>query len=141
MSGVVTFDPVAFAKQFREFSMQDPGVLTGYFAIACTILDNSGAGLVTDPVVLGVMFNLLTAHIALILGGADGEAPSQAVGRIKSAGEGSVHVDLDMGASTTNKAWYEQTKYGAMYWRMSDPYRSATYVPPPDQETYYIPGF
>jgi hypothetical protein len=136
---VFAFVPTAFQEQFPEFSNQTPAMLQIYFGMACGICDNSEASRVCDIVQRGIMLSLLTAHVTLLFGGENSAAPGQQVGRVSSAAEGPVNVKLDMGENTTNKAWYEQTKYGAMYWRMSAPYRSAVYVPPPQRRNKYIP--
>lgn len=137
---VFVFVPATFQQQFPEFSNQTAVMLNNYFTMACGILDNTDNSRVCDVVQRGLLLSLLTAHCTLIFGGENNEAPGQQVGRVSSATEGPVTVKLDMGENTQNKAWYEQTKYGAMYWRMSDGYRlGGNYVAPPRRKNKYIP--
>jgi hypothetical protein len=136
---VFIFIPETFQEQFPEFTKQAPAVLMNYFTMACGILDNTDRSRVEDIPQRGLMLSLLTAHCTLIFGGDNDSAPGQQVGRVSSAGEGPVNVKLDMGENTTNKAWYEQTKYGAIYWRISAPYRSALYIAPPPRRNRFIP--
>ena len=136
---VFVFVPATFQQQYPEFSNQTPAMLNNYFTMACGICDNTDRSRVCDINQRGLLLSLLTAHITLMFGGENDQAPGQQVGRVSSAGEGPVNVKLDMGENTENKAWYEQTKYGAMYWRMSAPYRSAIYIAPPPRRSKYIP--
>lgn len=92
-------------------------------------LNNTDNSRVSDVGQRGVLLNMLTAHIAALNSGVNGNAPSGLVGRISSASQGSVSVSADMGPTTNSEAWYQQTKYGAAYWQATAPYRTAIYVP------------
>lgn len=131
----VVFDQNAFLARYPEFKatlavVDNENAAQSCFDEACVFLDNGPSSLVPDPP-RSVLLNMLTAHILALYFGVGGKKPARAVGRIRSAGEGSVNVSLDMGPSTGQKAWYEQTMYGASYWRASMGYRLAAYVPPP----------
>lgn len=93
-----------------------------YFTEATIYTRADDGGLITDIPTLTYLLNMVTAHIAALNSGVWGQQAGQQVGRIKSVGEGSVHVDLDMQVPGT-AAWFMQTKYGAAYWQASMPYR------------------
>jgi hypothetical protein len=129
---VVVFDQAAFLDRYPEFAAtigNYPRAAVNAFDEACLYLNNTDSSRVPEPP-RSILLNMLTAHIVALSYGVNGKAVSGLVGRITSAGEGSVNVSADMGPSTSQKAWYEQTQYGASYWRASAVYRTAIYVPP-----------
>lgn len=132
MAGVV-FNETQFLQDYPEFvatKAKYPNSPTTCFNRACTILDNTDASIV--PVLPRTdMLGMLTAHFMAMFFGVNGQRPSGIVGRISSAGEGSVNVQADMGPIVNAQAWYMQTQYGATYWTMSRAYRSALYIAPP----------
>lgn len=85
------------------------------------------------------LLNMLTAHIVALNFGVNGQAPNQLVGRISTAGEGSVNVGTEM-KTPGNAAWYMQTKYGAAYWQATTNYRMMHYVPSPYRPIVTLPG-
>jgi len=119
---IVTFNSEAFLARYPEFNTLSPTLLQAYFTEATFYCRNDGGGPVQDLPTLTVLLNMLTAHIAALNGGVNGQNPTQMVGRLTSAGEGSVHVSMDMKAPDS-AAWFMQTKYGAAYWQASLPYR------------------
>lgn len=129
---IVVFDKCKFLDRYPEFIPTVAANATSAencFEEATLFLNNTNSSRI--PVETRVLLlNMLTAHIMAINFGINGQGASSLVGRIASAGEGSVNVSTDMGPSTSQKAWYEQTKYGAAYWRASMAYRSATYIAP-----------
>lgn len=127
--GVVVFDLTVFRTRYAEFSTVPDPVLNAYFSEATMYLNNTDNSRVSDVGQRGVLLNMLTAHIAALNSGVNGNAPSGLVGRISSASQGSVSVSADMGPTTNSEAWYQQTKYGAAYWQATAPYRTAIYVP------------
>lgn len=127
--GVVVFDLTVFRTRYAEFSTVPDPVLNAYFSEATMYLNNTDNSRVSDVGQRGVLLNMLTAHIAALNSGVNGNAPSELVGRISSASQGSVSVSADMGPTTNSEAWYQQTKYGAAYWQATAPYRTAIYVP------------
>ena len=122
MGAVATFNSENFLARYPEFNSLDAALLAQYYLEAGMYCRNDGGGPVDDLATQTVFMNMLTAHIAAINGGVNGQAATQTVGRISSAGEGSVHVNLEMKADP-GAAWYMQTKYGAAYWQASLPYR------------------
>lgn len=142
--GVVTFDPVAFAAQYPEFATLTQDQLNGYFAQATLFLDNSRQSRVQQIENRAPLLGLLTAHLAKLLGGANGAASSQLVGRISSATEGTVTVAADMPNQPMSAAWFQQTKYGAMYWAATLRWRQARIVlgaPCPAPGPNFPPGY
>lgn len=139
MDGIVVFDPVEFREIYPKIVATD-AQLEDYFAMAETFLNNTKCSVVKDLKARKRMLYLLVAHIATITGMA--EAGNNVVGRISSATEGSVSVSLDYGTLGNNERWYMQTPWGAMYWQLTRPYRSATYrqgLPPMHVQRVYVP--
>lgn len=138
---VVVFDQAAFLDRYPEFKATVtayPTSVQNCFNEACIYLNNTDSSRVPDPP-RGTLLNMLTAHITALGYGINGQPPSRTVGRISSAGEGSVNVSLDNGPATASSAWYMQTPYGAAYWRASMAFRSARYIPPSCAPQTYFP--
>lgn len=127
--GIVTFNLAGFRSRYPEFASVPDDTMTAYFTEATIYLDNTDASRVQDVTIRSVLLNMLTAHIAALNSGVNGNAASDLVGRIASASEGSVSVSADMGPTTGTSAWFLQTKYGAAYWQATAPYRTFQYVP------------
>ena len=100
-----------------------------FYAEAGLYLNNSGYGPVSDAGVQALLMNMVTAHIAALYAGVNGQAASPLVGRVSNAGEGSVSVTTDMGPAVGTQAWFQQTQYGAAAWAAMAPYRRGQYVP------------
>lgn len=126
---IVTFDLAAFRARYPEFATVVDATIQAYFAEATLYLDNTDCSRVSSVTVRAVLLNMLTAHIAALNSGVNGEAPSGLVGRVAQASEGSVSVSADMGPTTGTSAWFLQTKYGAAYWQATASYRTFRYVP------------
>lgn len=137
----VTFNYDDFVAQFPVFAGLSPQQAQGYFNIAGLFFANTGwTGALPQATTLLYM---LTAHIAWLLAprDANGNPSSQGSadsipppGRISSASEGSVSVQLDMGETNSgspSQAFYMQSEYGIMYWYATAQFRTAVYVPPP----------
>jgi len=129
MEGVVSFNAATFQARYPEFSSLSPDVLALYFAEATLFLNNTAASAVTDLNVRALLLNMLTAHLAALFGGVNGQAATPLVGRVNSATEGSVSVSTDMGPVYNSQAWYVQTKYGAEFWAATSIFRRFRYVP------------
>lgn len=104
---------------------------TQYWTEATMLLDNSATSPVQDIGQRTMLLNLLTAHICQLRQALNGQPSSPLVGRISEATEGSVSVKAEMIAAPGSAQWYNQTKYGAQYWQMLLPFRSARYYPGP----------
>ncbi len=101
----------------------------GFWNEACMYHSNDGTGPVQDLVSQGTLLNMVTAHVAAIAVRISGDQETAwAVGRVASAGQGSVSSTLSM-SDETSADWWKQTQYGAAYWKATNRYRSAIYVP------------
>lgn len=149
----VVFDFPTWIALYPEFTNLTAPMGENYFARASFLCSDS----VFNPSfctsgMLSTLLYLLTSHIAWINAprGTDGNPsstgtpPANIVGRISSATEGSVSVSAEMGdanAGSPSQAWYEQTRYGAEYWAMTAGFRTAQYVPAPNQLLNPIMGY
>jgi hypothetical protein len=137
----LTFDYAAWLARFPEFAAVPQGMAQAYWYEAGIICDNTPTSPITDMTQLGVLLNLLTAHIATLNGGltaagvTTGGAGLGLTGRISSATEGSVSVssEFPITGDGPNAAWYSQTPYGAAYWAMTAQYRTWRYYVGPQQ--------
>lgn len=142
---VVVFDQVAFLTRYPEFTatlaLYPTAAQSCFNEAGAVYLDNRDCGRVPVPP-RDTLLNMLTAHLLALYFGINGQPPSRAVGRVASAGQGSVNVSMGMGPANDQKAWYEQTMYGAAYWRASMGYRLAMIVPAPSDASiiYYREG-
>jgi len=130
-TGVVTFDPAAFKVQYPAFAAVPNLTLQMFFdTYATLVVNNKPTGFIVDLTRRSIFLNLLVAHIGQLSGvltpEGQGSTATQ-VGRVSSATEGSVSVSLDMGNTSGAKAYFMQTQYGALYWQLTAPYRTARY--------------
>lgn len=131
-TGVVTFDPTAFKAQFPSFVALSDASLQLCFDLGTLLLDNSACSIVQDVAKRTPLLSLLTAHIAHIQFGENGIAPTDVVGRIERADQGTVAMRAEWALQyNSHAAYYLQSKYGALYWSATAQYRSALYVPGP----------
>jgi len=126
--GAVAFDYALWRARYPEFDSVPEPVASLYFTEACLYLDNTDASLVVDEAQRLLYLNMLTAHVAALYGQTNGEEPSNLVGRVASAGEGSVNVSVEA-AFPGSAAWFAQTKYGISYWQATSRFRSFRYRP------------
>ncbi|KVN25629.1 hypothetical protein WJ63_15985 [Burkholderia pyrrocinia] len=131
-AGVVAFDPAAFRAAFPAFAGVSDGLLNGYFSMACIFLNNSAASVVQDLTVRAQLLNLITAHVAFLMGRAgSGDGSSAAVvGQMVSAGEGTVNASFAQ-VQSKNAEFWAQSEYGFMFWQMTLPFRTFRYFPAP----------
>lgn len=135
-TGVVVFDPAAFVARYPEFNTVS-AALPALFGEATLILDNTVASPVQQIEQRTPLLWMLTAHLAALNLGVNGQAPSPLVGRINNASQGSVSVATDYGTQPGTAVWYQQTKYGAQYWQMTASIRTMRYVPGVAQRPVY----
>jgi hypothetical protein len=105
------------------------------------LLDNTISSPVQDIAQRTMLLNLLTAHICQLRQPLNGQPSSPLVGRISEATEGSVTVKAEMIAAPGSAQWYNQTKYGAQYWQMTLPFRSARYATGPRRSFMPVGAF
>lgn len=126
--GVVAFDYTAWSARYPEFALTvDAGKAAECFADACIFLDNTDGSAVQDLTVRARLLNMLTAHLAQLSFGSSVQPLSPMVGRVASATQGSVSVQVAY-AEPGSAAWYQQTQYGATYWQATAPFRTFQYV-------------
>jgi hypothetical protein len=130
--GVVTFVVADFQSQYPAFASTPTGLLTQYFTMAESFLDNTPHSVVQDLDRRTQLLYLITAHIAFLFGRAAGDDGQNAaiVGQMTSGSEGSVSVAFAASANRSAAFWM-MSIYGAMYWQMVLPYRSFRYAPAP----------
>lgn len=128
--GIVTFDPVAFIAAFPAFTSVPSAALSANFLFATLLLENTCCSPVKDAPTRAALLNLIVAHITALLNGVNGDPPQGAVGRVSSASEGSVSVQLDFKTESEAASYFAQTQWGGLYWRMTAQYRTARYFPP-----------
>lgn len=128
--GIFEFDYAAWATLFPTLatSIDDP-TATAYFGVAELYLQNNGCSQVIPLAKRGLILNLLTAHVASLIGTINGQV-NPLVGRISQATEGSVSVSVDF-PTNPNAAWFNQTPYGALAWQALAPWHTALYVAAP----------
>ena len=124
----VVFDVIAFKARYPEFNAVDDVRLSAFFNEATLYLSNTDKP-VKDVVKRATLFNMLVAHIASLAGVLANNTPSP-VGRVASAGQGSVNVSTEYLPLGTH-AWFTQTQYGAAFWQATVQYRSFRYYPNP----------
>jgi len=126
-TGVVTFVTADFIIRYPEFTTIQ-AALPSYFGEATLYLDNSVNSRVVNVETRLPLLWMLTAHIAALNGGVNGQAATPLVGRISTASEGSVSVAAEMPGADASSAWFMQTKYGAAYWQATTRFRRMRYV-------------
>lgn len=149
MGVIVAFDPAAFIVLFPQFNYLPVPQLEAYFTVATTFVRNDGCGPVTSEQMQTQLLNFATAHIVKLFAvQADGQAPSDIVGRINSASQGSVSVGSEMLLPPGSAQWWNQTQFGATFWLLSAPFRTMRYLPGPQKPvapwpvsgTFFIPS-
>lgn len=133
---IVVFDAARFVQRypvFTPYNTANPGGLQMFFDDAGMYLNNTDCSSVSDVTQRERLLWMVTGHLAQLGGvlapGGVGSVGGQ-VGRVADATEGSVHVRLDMGATTGVVAFWNQTQFGAQYWAATKRYRSFRYSPP-----------
>lgn len=125
---VASFDPVGFLQAYPEFGTVPEAQLAADWLQAGLYLNNTGNSPVQDIPTQTMLLNLLTAHIAKLVQGSNGQGASGIVGTVNSATEGSVSVGAQAIVNTSNQ-WYMQTPYGAQYWQATAQFRTFQYAP------------
>ena len=136
---VVSLNYNNWIARYPEFAATVPQNLALlYFNEAGLYCDNTTSSPVQDDSVGGQrdqFLQMITAHIAALNApNADGSPASPLVGRIASAGQGSVNVSTDNQYPPGSSQWFQQTKYGAAFWGASKRYRSFRYINRPRRQ-------
>jgi len=126
---IVVFVPADFKAAYPEFAaVPDPRCMTMFNMAQQAILDNTDNAPVMALDYRTQLFWLLVAHLLTLFAvGADGS--ERPVGRIGNATEGSVSIgfDFQLPPGSAMAPWFNQTKYGALYWMMTAQFRSMKY--------------
>ena len=117
---VVVFNYHYFIEAYPLFKSFSDRKLQNYFDLSCLLLNNTGRSAVQCLTARKAMLWLLVAHMATL--------STREVGRISSAGEGSVSVGTEY-PMANNAAYFNQTQYGATYWQTALSYRSFRFRP------------
>jgi hypothetical protein len=104
--------------------------LTGNFGLATLYLNNSYRSVVRDEPTRAQLLNLATAHLTALLNGVNGQPPAGTVGRISSATQGSVSVQMEFKTDSEAAAFWNQTTWGSAFWAATAVYRTMRYVRP-----------
>jgi hypothetical protein len=143
MGVIATFDydtdPVrSWLAQYPEFTAPTGAIpvteaqANVYFFQATQVHANDGSGPVCDVIQQQNLLNMATAHIAAIFAPPNGQAAaSTLVGRISDASEGSVSVSAQNDYPPGSSQWWQQTKYGSMYYLATKQFRRMRYYPNP----------
>ena len=130
-TGIVTFNYQTWSTRYPELAVSVQAPLAQlYFTEASLYCDNTAGSLITDSSVNGqreMLLYMVTSHIAKLNATINGAAPSGLVGRIASAGQGSVNVSTDNQYPPGSAQWYQQTTYGAAYWAATAQFRLFRY--------------
>lgn len=126
---IVVFVPADFKAAYPEFAaVPDPRCMVMFNMAQQAILDNTDNAPVMALDYRTQLFWLLVAHLLTLFAvGADGS--ERPVGRIGNATEGSVSIgfDFQLPPGSMMAPWYNQTKYGALYWNLTAQFRSMKY--------------
>lgn len=118
---VVVFDPELFRAMYPACAAMSDTELAGFFTTATLLVSNRESSRIPynppETIDREVLLYAATCHMAELATRGSG-----AVGRVASAGEGSVNTALTMGARN-NASWWEQTQCGATVWQLLLPYR------------------
>lgn len=141
MATPVAFNYAVWAARYPEFSAIGEPLASSYFDEASLYWRNDGSSPNSTPQSQSLFLNMLTAHIAALYAQSQGAAnpggaqdANSPVGRVNSATEGSVTVQVELNMAPTDsglQAWLTQTKYGLSFWAATGAYRRFRYSPGP----------
>ena len=139
--GIVSFSYSDWALRYPELALyviQAQAQL--YFNEASLYCDNTPRSPVQCVTTRELLLNMLTAHIAQLNAYINGQAPSNIVGRVNDATEGSVTIRTQNEYPPGTAQWYQQTRYGASYWAATPQYRRFKYFPGGPQHPFGLPN-
>lgn len=123
MSSVV-FDPQAFRAGYPRFAQLADAALEMAFENACLLVDNTSRSLIPFKPRHRLLF-LATAHILIL-----DQRGAETVGRVASAAQGSTNASFEgLAPASSSAAYWQQSQYGALFWKACAPYRRFFYVP------------
>ena len=125
----VSFSYADWSALFPDFATTvSEAQADALFLMATGLHANDGTGPVkTYPQQLNLM-NLLVAHLAQLMYGSLSQPVSPLVGRVSDATEGSVSVSTENLYPPGTAQWWQQTRWGSMYWAFTQQYRNFRYA-------------
>ena|SRR6266446_5351979 len=125
----VAFNYASWVSIFPEFAQTvNPDLAAELFTVATQLHANDGSGPVESTALQTTALNLVMAHLAMLFYGTAASPPTQLVGRISNATEGSVSVQTEYAVPPSHsRPFWDQTKYGAVYWQMTGAFRIFKY--------------
>lgn len=143
-TGVAVWNPGIFLAMFPEFTAaynKNPASYAATFQYrAPRFLSNDPTSIVQDVEQRLGLLNMLVAHIRYLAGDLSNDGQARPVGRLSSAGEGSVNAQFDYVTPSPGEAWFVQSQYGAEFWEATASYRGMHYSPRPTRVNYGWPG-
>ncbi len=113
-------------------SLSQPWLFPNMFAEAGLYLNNTDCSPVQDVNLRTILLNMITAHIAFLGGLLTADGQPRPVGRVTSAGQGSVNAQFDYPTAQPGSGeWFAQSQYGIAFWQATTGYRGARYFPQP----------
>ena len=141
---IFAFNYPIWAALFPELGDVPSTQVQLYFNLACGYVDNTTSSIIQDPNDRANLLNLATAHLTKLMASrtVNGvvQPPSDLVGRISQAGEGSVNVSTEYKTPTSaSEAWWDQTQYGAQAWVILSKYQMMLYRVSPFSSAFRSP--
>jgi len=100
-----------------------------WFKEAQLYCDNTPKSPIQNLTTRESLLGMMTAHLITLNVPLKGQPSSPLVGRISSATEGTVTVQVENKFPEGTPQWYQQTKYGARFWAATTQFRSFIYEP------------
>lgn len=123
---IVVLDIPYFKNVFPQFATASDESIEMWWQIVENIIDNTLASRIaykpeSTPQVITRKTILYTTlcHVGTLNNG-----EGSPVGRVSSAGEGSISASLDYGDNSKNSAWWIQSQCGATAWQLLKPFRT-----------------
>jgi len=132
----VAFDYDTWIARYPQFQCTVSKQLAAlFFSEAELFLANNCGSLVCDGGQRSLLLNMLAAHLAELNARATKAGVGGAMtGQVTNASEGSVSIGFSpLGSGGSGESpgadWFNQTPYGAAFWRATAQYRMARYYP------------
>ena len=122
---VVEFVVAEFRGMYPKITASDLQ-LESFFYEAELLFNNTSKSCEKDLKKRKVLLYMIVAHLATLQAQVD--SGNMLVGRLSSASEGSVSVSSDYGTLSDGEKWWDQTPYGAKFWKMTAFYRTSHYI-------------
>jgi hypothetical protein len=132
----INFNYANWAALYPEFAYLNAVQANNFFTLATMMQRNDGCGPINDPTMQTMTLYLMTAHVAkLFAPTSTGQNAPDTVGRVANASEGSVSVQLDNQYPPGSAQWFQQTKYGSMWWQATAWTRTMRWIRGPRRST------